>query len=234
MDDSTDSLPNHLFISIRHEFKATRIIGQRLSPTTIRIKTDVSPLEDDSEEYGFRMEVALAKMSFFVDKILDECVMFHKDNQWAKACFVGEDDLLSINTTMICPEEPTDAMLCEIILCKFKALCQDAFEFMSIEVESTDARGMSFLFVGGTPGDTFTPTEEWLTPHNYFSKPWWHRNDASTLDIVPHEDADLNEPPAWAYSLGFIAEQLSGPVTRDNVVVRGEFRPKVIDGGKTD
>lgn len=234
MDDDINTLPNHLFISLRHEFKATRVIGQRLSPTTIKIKTDITTLGEDTDEYGLRMEVALAKMSYFVEKVLKDAILIHSENEWAMDSFLGDGVPATSNMVMLCPEEPIDSVLCELLICKFKALCAGAFEFMSIEIESTDARGMSFIFVGGTPGDGFPQGEEWLTDRNYFSKEWWNRGDASTLDIIPHEEDDLNEPPVWAYSLGFIADQLAAPEAKDNVIVRPEFRPKVIDGGKVD
>lgn len=237
MDDDDNILPNHLFISLRHQFKATRVVDYRLSPTTIKIKTDISTIEnpaDNEEDFGLRMEIALAKMTHFVERVLDGSIIFHCENEWAMGCFLGEDAPETTNNVVMCPEDPTDAALCELILCKFKALTEGAFEFMSIEIEATDARGMSFLFVGSTPGDSFPKDEEWLTERNYFSRPWWHRTDASTLDIIPHEGADLNSPPAWAYSLGFLEDQMKAPLERNNVVVRGEFRPKVIEGGKVD
>lgn len=233
MDDIEDTLPNHLFISLRHEFKATRVIGQRLSPTTVKIKTDISTLADDTDDYGVRMEVALAKMTYFVENVLDNIIIISADNEWAMDCFLGDGVPATSNMVMLAPEEPTDALLCEALICKFKALTQGAFDFHSIEIESSDARGMSFLFVGGNPGESFPEDVEWLTDRSYFSKPWWNRADASTLDIVPHEEDDLNEPPVWAYSLGFIADQMASPEERQNVV-RAEFRPKVIEGGKAD
>ena len=233
--DEFDTLPNHLFISLRHEFQATRVIGQRLSPTKIKIKVDVQTLEDDTDDYAVRMEVALAKISYWVEKVLDGSILIAADNEWASCAFLGDQTPLTTNNVMLCPEEPTDALLCELILCKFKALTQGSFEFMAIDIHSTDARGMSFTFVGGTPGESFPQGAEWLTDTNYFSKPWWHRADASTLDIVPEEGANLNEPPQWAYSLSFIAESMVEPESIPaNVVVRPEFRPQVIEGGKVD
>lgn len=233
MDEDEDTLPNHLFISLRHEFKATRVIDYRLSPTTIKVKADISTLDVDTDDYGIRMEVALAKMSHFVEKVLSNVVIIHSENEWAMNCFLGDESPKTSNMVMMCPEEPTDALLCEILICKFKAITQGAFNFHSIEVESSDARGMSFMFVGGSPGESFPDDKDWLTERNYFSKPWWHRDDASTLDIIPHEEDDLNEPPSWAYSLGFIADQMAAPEEQVNVV-RPEFRPQVIEGGKVD
>lgn len=234
MDDIEDTLPNHLFISLRHEFKATRVIGQRLSPASIKIKVDISTLEDDSDDYATRMEIALAKMTYWVERVLDGAILVSSDNEWAVESFMDGASPSTTNMVMLCPEEPTDALLAEILICKFKAITQGAFDFHAIDIESTDGRGMSFTFVGGSPGDSFPEAADWLTERNYFSKPWWHRADASTLDVVPEEEADLNEPPLWAYSFSFIHEQMAEPGTTDNVIVRPEFRPRVIEGGKVD
>jgi hypothetical protein len=234
MDEDEINLPNHLFISLRHKFKATRVMGRKLSPTTIKVKVDISPLDEDTDEYAHKMEVALAKMNYFVERVLSETVIFSWDNEWAMDCFFQDRELSTNNTVMVCPEEPTDALLCEVLLCKFKALTQGIFEFHSIEIESNDSRDMSFMFVGSNPGESFPGPEDWLSERNFFSKPWWNRSDASSLDIIPDEDDDLNEIPTWAYSLGFIAERLADDSLPNNVVVRPEFRPQVIEGGKTD
>jgi len=136
------------------------------------------------------------------------------------------------NSVMLCPEEPTDAHLAELLMSKFKALTVGAFEFHAIDIESTDGRGIGFTFVGQRPGQSLISDAEWLTERNYFSKPWWHRGDASCLDVVPEAEDNLNEPPVWAYSLGFIADQFADHDAPSNVVVRAEFRPQVIVGGK--
>lgn len=235
MDEDEDTLPNHLFISLRHEFQATRVIGQRLSPTKIKVKVDISTLDDDTDDYAFRMESALEKMNYFTQKVLRDVVILYSENEWAMNSFLGDNGPETSNMVMLCPEEPTDALLCEILVCKFKALTQGAFEFHAIEIESTDGRGMSFTFVGGNPGESFPSHTDWLTERNYFSKPWWHRADASTLDIVPEEEDDLNEPPMWAYSLSFIDDQMAEPTDNgEHKIVRPEFRPQVIDGGKVE
>lgn len=239
MDDhDEDTMPNHLFISLRYEFKATRIIDQRLSPTTIKIKTDISTQPDteeaSEEDFGARMEIALAKMNHWVEKVLNNSVLIHSDNDWALDRFSEGDSPSCDNAVVLCPEEPTDACLAELLICKFKALTTGAFSFHAIDIESSDGRGMGFTFVGQRPGDSFPPSEEWLTDKNFFSKPWWHRDDASSIDVVPEEGDDLNKPPKWAYSLGFIADAMAAPDAPSNVIIRPEFRPRVIDGGKVD
>jgi len=234
MDDFEETLPNHLFVSLRFEFKATRVIGTQLSPTTIKFKTDLSTLGHDSEEYSIKMETALTKLGHWVDNVLDGSIIICVDNDWALDSFMDAEVPVTSNAVVLCPEEPTDACLAELIFCKFKAISGDAFDFHGIDIEASDARGMGFTFVGGRPGEEFPSPEEWLGERNFFTKQWWNRNDASTLDVIPDEGSDLNNPPKWAYSLGFIAEKLANPSAPSNVVVRAEFRPRVIEGGKVD
>lgn len=234
MDEHENSLPNHLFISLRHEFKATRVIGNRLSPTTIKVKVDISTLDQDTDDYGLRMEVALAKFTYFFEKVLNNSILIHVDNEWALDSFMDGANPSTSNMVVLCPEEATDACLAELLICKMKAISQGAFEFLAIDIESSDARGMSFTFVGSFPGESFLSAEEWLTERNYFIKPWWHRPDASTLDVIPDEDDDLLDLPSWAYNLNFIADAMIAPEETENKVVRAEFRPRVIDGGKVD
>ena len=227
---------NHLFIAIRHEFQATRVIGQRLSPTRIKLKLDISTLEDDTEEYSTRMEIALAKIEFWIRKIADKCVIIDALNDWAMDAFMANNQPHTDNNILLAPEDATDALLCELLFCKFKALAQGAFEFHAIDIESSDARGMSFLFVGQSPGEDFPSNEDWLGERNYFSRPWWDRDDASSIDISPEEEDNLEITPKWAYSLGFIADQMANGEESPpkNIVVRAEFRPKIIEGGKVD
>lgn len=238
MDDILDDLPNHLFISLRHEFKATRVFDQLLSPTKIKIRTDISTIDDGTENYALRMETAMAKVNYFVQNVLDGCILVFSNNEWAISSFMGEgNEPATANTVVLCPEEPTDALLAELLMCKFKALAAGCFAFNGLEIESEDGRGMSFTFIGGKPGETLPTMDKWTGERTYFSKPWWERDDASTLDITPDEEDDLNDPPKWAYSLSFIADQTAeelGEPRASAVIVRPEFRPKVIEGGKVD
>jgi hypothetical protein len=235
MDEDENTMPSHLFIGSRHEFQATRVVDNRLSPTTIKVKVDFSTLDQDSEDYTDKMDVALEKMSYFTEKVLKNCIIISAENEWAVNSFLGDGAPQTSNMVMLCPEDPTDALLGEILLCKFKALCAGAFQFHAVDIESTDGRGLHFTLVTGNPGDSFDDDVDWLTERNYFSRPWWHRDDASTLDMIPDAEDDIDVRPSWAYSLGFIADRIaaSNGDTGEHKIVRPEFRPK-IKGGKED
>lgn len=241
MDDTEilddQGMPNHLFISIKNKFKITRVVGSTVSPASVKSKIDISLVDQEADDYTERMDVALAKVNYFMKEVVEGSIWISSDNEWAINAFIHGQGPRTANAVGVCPDEPTDALLCEILLCKLKAISRGAFTIHSIEIEASDGNGLGFIFVGGSPGESFPEMKDWVGEFSYFTNPWWHRGDASIMDIVPEEGSDLNDPPAWAYSLGFIAEQMSVPDTEEaetTKVVRPEFRPKVIEGGKKD
>lgn len=238
--DENYNIPNHLFTSIRHEFDVIRVIDTIISPARTKIRIDITTHESEQEnsealdEYGFRMEVATSKIRYFVENILNKSVLLFSDNDWGIQTFLGSVEEKSMtNNIVLCPEHPTDACLCELLMSKFTALTNGAFDIHGIEVESSDSQGMVFTFVGDSPGESFVEMSEWVGENYYFSKPWWRRDDASTVDFASEEESDLSVPPSWAHSLGFIAERLA-PKSRPSNIVRAEFRPRIVKDNEKD
>src|SRR5574343_1217480 len=123
----------------------------------------------------------------------------------------------SDNMIMLTPDDPTDEHLAAIFQSKLNALSGGNMMFGLVEIVSDNTVGLSFTFV--CDGETCLPTvEEWIGERYYFEKPWWSRNDASTLDIPPMPDADLTNIPQWAYSLDFLHEN----TTKETVIIRPE------------
>jgi hypothetical protein len=103
--------------------------------------------------------------------------------------------------------------------------------FGPVEVKSDNQLGLQFTFVGDSSA-VLPNNLEWVGPRSFFDKPWWDRDDGSTLDVLPAEDADLTVKPVWAFSLDFLSFPKKMNATTNGKIVRPEFRPKVIDGGK--
>lgn len=232
MDDILPAEPT-LFITKNKSFNAVRVSDNKLVPTKISFKADIIIDDEDSDEYEARMAIGLAACDYWIDHVANNSVMFDIDNVWAITTFLDDDGLPTVfNTAMMLPGEPNDALLASIIQAKLNALANGAFNVGAIEVQSTDSN-LSFMFAGD--GKLSLPTiEEWIGEHSYFSEPWWNRKDASAMDVVPAPDADLNNPPPFAYSLEFITEMMRPPNLPSALVVRPEFRPIVIQGGRKD
>lgn len=231
--DDIDGIPNQIFISLKYKFKAIRVFGMKVVPVEFRVKVDAMLNEDDDDQ-ATDTNVAIEKIRYWMDRVVNSSVLLSAENEWGAHAFLGIDTGLPVeNNIFLCPEEPTDTTIAELLLSKMKALSGKVFDFGAIEIESSDARGMDVTFMG-VPGEDFPIMADWVGELTYFTKPWWHRDDASTMDVTPTDEDDLADIPEFAYSLGFIAEKLADPVDTESRVVRAEFRPKIIQGGKTD
>jgi hypothetical protein len=54
------------------------------------------------------------------------------------------------------------------------------------------------------------------------------------LDMIPTEEADLANPPHIGYDLSFIEKQFLKEGTEAAIIIRPEFKPRVISGGLDD
>lgn len=232
MDDFDNEIPdNQLFVSLELEFKAVRVVDRKLIPTKIKINTELFPNEPLADNTQSLMTGFFSKLKYFNEQVLDNSLLISNDNEWALARFLEANGLADTsNNVILLPDNASDARLSEVLQCKFRALANDAITVGFIQVKAADSHGLAFTFVGDSLF-CLPDMENWIGERSYFTKPWWERDDASTMDVTPSEDSDLNSPPNFAYSLGFLLEEDQNTPPK---VIRAEFKPRVIDGGKTD
>jgi len=228
-DDDDDGLEvPHVDISFTFDFHMIRMVGNLLIPSHISVTAGVSHLDATDED----IEVAFTKIKFWIENVVSRCVAFGKDNPHASQILIdAEGNNRTRNPLMMTPDDPSDEHLAAILQAKLDALSANALVFGDVTVESSNIEGLSFTF-SGNACDILPEMEEWIGTRSYFALPWWHRDDASTLDVVPPEDADLNTPPQWAFSLDFIRQTIAPTAQTPSVVLRPTFRPTVIKGGK--
>jgi hypothetical protein len=222
---------DELYITFQHSFSAIRIIDRQLITTFWNLKCEMVTVDEYDE---FKFNLALLKLRFWLDHILTNAVIFGKANIWAFCAFVSEQGPITTNQVVITPEEPTDHHLAAVIQSKLNALAEHAFIMASIEIQSDEANGLSYTYIGDAEA-SLPEMKNWVGDHSWFSKPWWARNDASTFDAIPPQDADLDSPPDFAYSLDFLEEAIKPNAAKVPAkVIQREFRPKVIEGKKDD
>lgn len=222
-------------VKLALEFKAIRVIDNRMVPTHWKLLAEVlynEVEEDEALTYDTEIKIAFAKIKFWLQHVLNGSLLISSDNEWAYGAFFDEDGRTTTgNNTVLLPSDPTDDLISEIIHSKMNAFGGDAIEFGIIELTSDDENGLSFMFTGH--GESNLPEmKDWVGERAYFDKPWWARDDASTFDIIPNDDADLEVKPASAYSLDFIRKQFEKKSEEGAVIIRPSFRPTVIEGGK--
>ena len=225
MDDFDDT---DLFISLGLEVKLMRFIGNVLVPSNLmfNIAVERGPEADDND-----IELALNKWRYWLDQIVSKSIVFCKDNTAAMDMLLDDAGVKRTgNLFVLVPEEPSDELLGTLIQAKFNALGKGDLMAVSMEVTSDNLHGLSFTILGDHSQYLPQRAEDFIGGPTFWERPWWHRDDASSIDVLkPSEDA---KPPAWAYSLDFLDRQAQkkGPA----ITTRPGFKPTIIDGGKPD
>jgi len=217
-DDDKTLLINYTF-----KINLVRLIGRSILPASLKVTVEVENNDESTDE---ELTEVLEKISYWFDNIVSRCVVFAGHNEDAISMFFGEDGVnKSNNIIMLTPDDPSDDQLAVLFQAKLNALSNGHMEFGVIEIDSENHIGLSFTFLGNSD-DHLPKIDEWIGLEYYFDEPWWNRDDASTIDIPPQPGTDLTKSPPWAYSLDFLRGK------QEPVVLKPDFKPKVIDGGK--
>lgn len=230
--DEEEIYVNELYLHYKTKFKATRIMGNTIYPTNFKLEAEVWLDMDDlsQEDKDFNLNLTLIKIDFFFKNIIDNSIMFAQSNDWASEFLIKDNAVIVDNNIFSCPSDPSDDHLAMLFQSKMTALSKGYVVFGGIQLTSDNSRGLSFTFVGD--GVNALPDMiDWVGEVSYFEEPWWDRDDSSTYDIIPPEDADLSEKPDFAFDLDFLGQSLK-PINPENVnnIVRPKFKPTVIKG----
>lgn len=222
-----------LFLSFSIDVKMIRLLNNILVPTELHLSASIERSEEASD---YDMELGIAKCRYWLEHVVTKTIAFNKDNDLAVEMFIDPEARTPrvANIFMLTPGEPRDELLGMIFQAKLTALSGGAFTVEAMNVESDNLNGLCFT-LGGNHAAVFLPTtmEAWLGAESYFDVPWWMRDDRSTLDVYLTEDADVTTPPAWASSLNFL-DKRTKKVEDNMTVIRPEFKPTIIKGGKDE
>lgn len=232
----SDSIEPEIYVKLNLTFRALRVINNRIIPTNWDITVDViydeTPPQDQKLNQDIEVRGALAKIRYWFNNIIDGSILFNRNNTWAVNAFTSLEGSQTLdNVLVLLPFDPTDEILAQVFQSKMNALAGNHITFGAIDIASDDTEGLSFLFTGISELN-LPSMDEWIGERTYFSKPWWCRDDGSTLDVVPNEDNDLNDVPEFAISLDFLVERFRPKDMPKAQIIRAEFRPQVIKGGQ--
>jgi hypothetical protein len=230
----SDDLEPEIFVKLSISFKAIRVIGNKLIPTLWKVAADVYYNEDESEDSpndNIDVQGAFAKIHYWFNNFVDSSVLFGRSNEWARNAFISEEGHQSItNNVALLPQDPTDEVLAQIFQSKMNALAGGFVKFGLVEIISDDRHGLSFTYAGES-GINFPDMYEWIGEWSFFENPWWERDDASMIDIIPMQDADLTKLPKFAISLDFIVDQIRPANQTLGQLIRPDFKPIIHNGG---
>jgi hypothetical protein len=220
-----DEVESDTFVSYNFEVTMCRLVGKLLLPSKLNLKLGIEFLTDDEDE----IEFSLTKVKHWLDKYVARCVAVSCMNVDGFGMLLNEENTPRLeNTMMITAVEPTDHHLMFIFQSKINALADGAFEVFTVDITSDDAQGLTFTYVGDGEGQ-LPDMDEWIAGSNWFTVPWWHRNDISMIDTVAPEGTDLTVRPTWASTLDFLRPDTSEQTA---IVLKADWEPRIIEGDK--
>lgn len=230
-DDDDDIEFPESFSSISFKFKTIRIVDNVITAFHNEIRSEVY-IDEDADDRDISM--ALEKIHFWFDYIVSNGVMFARDNDFAlSVMFDPEGMARSGNIPIVCPDDPTDDHIIAIMHAKLNALGNGVINFGGLEIHSDTRENLIVTFTGY--GELILPDmEEWIGERHFHSVPWWCRGDGSTLDVVPLEESDLTKPPTTGVDMSFIEDRFRRSDSDAAIIIRPEFKPEIIRGGKDD
>ncbi len=206
---------------IKRKFACVRFVNRHIVGSTINLVIDYmfNP-EAEAEEI---MHV-WRKFNFYIDN-LEQIVIVSAANQHALSLLIDTESQTSKfeNSLMLTPEEPTEDHIGALLLAKLNAIGANAVAFGVIAVEATESQGM-VVTVSGIVEAELPNMSEWMGPYNWFTMPWWLRDDGSTLDAFLPEDGDKSEIPEWAYSFDFLRDKPKPA----GIILNPGFKPRLV------
>lgn len=221
------------FISYSLDLKFIRLFNNIIQPSIIHITAGIDRQEHSTDH---DIELGMAKIKYWFDHIVSKSIAFSQSNSSAMEMFLDDNNSNRTgNLFLMVPEEPTDELLAATFQAKMNALSKGKFIVNTLNIESDHVQGLSFT-LGGNHAILLPQTmDDWLGGRSYFTVPWWLRDDSSTIDVYVNDDTDISILPPWAQSLDFLDKHRRQLTTDANVsIVRPEFNPTVIKGGKND
>lgn len=219
MSDYDDDIDTFVNYSLDCTF--CRIINNTLYPTRMTIDLGVEIFTQDEEELGF----ALKKVAHWFRQCATGAIIASGMNVSGLSMLLDEESKPRLtNNLMVTPAEPTDTHLMHIFRAKINALADDAFEVISIEVNTNDSEGLAFTYVGDGEG-VLPEMDEWVPGPNWFPMPWWDRCDISMIDTSAPEGTDFGMRPQWAATL----EHLRDREEQTAIIIKGDWEPRLVE-----
>lgn len=229
-DDEFEDVTTYTWVNFK--FKTIRIVDNIFTSHVNTLKAEIVMDEGATEK---EINLALEKIHFWFDQILSNSILFDRDNEYAMTVFFDENGVpRTANVPVILPCEPTDDNVVRILHSKLNAFGNEKVVFGMMEITSDTREQLTCTFTGDGAFE-LPAMEDWVGERAYHEYPWWARNDGSTFDVIPGEDADLTKPPPKiGVDLSFIEERYKRSGDDTAIILRPQFKPEVISGGKND
>jgi hypothetical protein len=210
------------------KFKLIRILSDHMVPSNCELAVKLNiPIKNKVESTN-----RITAMRYWIENFVDGCIAYPISTE------VDTEMLCDVhNHIMMVPEEPVDYIINILIHQKLTAIGGEYAVVNETTFESDSGYGFSNTISGSADG--ILPTMgEWMGVPHYNMEPWWNRDDSSMIDMRNDDGDDVNDIPELGIN---ILKMLNNRETSTDIesedrdtVIRGQFKPRVIEGGKSD
>lgn len=206
-----------MLITYSFDISLCRIVEGVLFPSRLNLKAGIDVLNED------KVNAALQRINYWIDNYLNGSLVVNVEE--IELVLDREDSPQYGNVLVFTPDIPSDDHLSFLLQNKINALANGAFEVDEIEISSDTAKGWTINYIGDSA--QFLPDmDEWIGGPSWFDRPWWHRNDSSTIDTIAPEGSDLSQKPFWADDMNQTRHAVA---PTEGIVLKGNFTPRVVD-----
>lgn len=170
-----------------------------------------------------RQADAIERMRFWLENVFEGCIVIPVTEGFDLDWLSGIE-----NPVMFAPGEPNDFTLQALLHAKLTAIGNGDVSVASSHMRTNHSRGFGIAF-DGDPDDLLPQQKQWMGERAYFDRPWWHRPDASMMDIMAGPEADIDDKPDiivdWLELMGQETRAEDGGSAE---IIRPSFRPRLV------
>ena len=171
-------------LSSNHRFM--RLSGQRLVITECYFDFNLDVVPGESKP---KQAELITRMKFWLDNVLEDCIVIPMDGDVDTNWMEGLD-----NTFMFSPTDPTDFLVHVMVHAKLHAIGAGLVNIIGSHMTSDHSNGFGIWFEGDS-NELLPLQKDWMGERAYFALPWWHRGDASMVDIIARPEDDISKKP---------------------------------------
>lgn len=175
------------YMTMEFDFAGIRIIEKELSPVQWKLNVKIAPSQKkrvSDEILARNTESAYQRIYFWMETNLPNIIVVGSENITGLAIAHATD-----NAMMLCPAEPFDELLIELLHSKFTALASGNLVIGEITLRSSDTTATySFDCPDGLYALPMTVTE-YVPALSLHRLPWWARNDGFCYEFLKPADS---------------------------------------------
>jgi hypothetical protein len=203
-------------------FRIIRLLDNQLiaSNCIIDCSIDILPTSNPSNAKD-----RIKAMRLWIEEYLDGALAFGINTNANTETFESIG-----NQIMMCPDDPHDYLLLLLIHSKLDAIGGSGIVVSKTNLISDTGEGFSNS-VEGTAEDWLPVNSQWIGEPAYHDRPWWHRDDSSTVDMKYEEGEDITDVPELGINLiELVGQKQPSPDNEQPLaeIVKPAFKPRVL------